>query len=137
MTQRTFALTLVLSLAALGRLVPWSNPISFMLRNERMLAPSVDAESLLASGQPLPLDCADIPSLELIPGMSDRTAGELLHQRESIRRATRHKGFESSLQLARGIGEKTAPRVARYLSLDGICETEEPYSPLFPRSAVK
>jgi hypothetical protein len=136
MTQRTFALAMLLIFMALGRLLPWSSGKSVIVRDEGAFEPLVDAESLLASGQGLPLMCADISTLELIPGVSDKLAVEILQRRESIRNATRDRPFEDSLQLARGIGEKNASRVTRYLSLEGTCESAERYS-LFPQSLMK
>lgn len=103
-----------------------------MPRKQALLPQPVDAESLLASGQPISLICADTYSLELIPGISDRTAAEIQHQRYLILDASRDRPFEESLKLARGIGDKTASRIARYLSESGGCEANERYAPFSP-----
>ena len=137
MTQRTFALTILLILASLSRLLSGFAPLPFSGREQRASEPLIDAESLLASGQPLPLTCADRSSLELIPSISDKTASELLERRRDILRASRERSLEESLQLARGIGEKTAPRLARYLTLTGPCEGADHYVPLSPNPRMK
>ncbi len=134
MTQRTFSLTLLLILAVVTREFPWSDFLFFNRRDEAVLTKPNDAESLLASGHPLPLLCADISSLELIPGISDNTAVQLLEKRDAIIRAERHGSIEESLQLARGIGTKTATKLARYLIANGVCDNAERYYLFTPES---
>jgi hypothetical protein len=126
MTQRAFALTILLIIAVVSRALPWSGSLFSERRDEIVQAQPADAESMLASGQPIPLLCADMSSLELIPGISDKTALELLEKRNSIILA------EESLQLARGIGGKTAARLVRYLAVNGVCDTVEGYHPNTP-----
>jgi hypothetical protein len=132
MTQRAFALTILLIIAVVSRALPWSGSLFSERRDEIVQAQPADAESMLASGQPIPLLCADMSSLELIPGISDKTALELLEKRNSIILAESHRSLEESLQLARGIGGKTAARLVRYLAVNGVCDTVEGYHPNTP-----
>jgi DNA uptake protein ComE-like DNA-binding protein len=134
MTQRTFGLTLLLIIAVITTALPWLDSSLFNQRDETILPKPTDPESLLASGHPLPLSCADLSSLELLPGISDKTGTELLEKRDSIIRAERFTSLEESFQLARGVGSKTAARLVRYLSANGDCDYAERYYLLTPES---
>lgn len=81
-----------------------------------------DSESLLASGVLLPLQAADLYSLELLPGISDRMAHEILAVRDAILRQARGLPCETryrALELAHGIGEKRALSLSHHLQLTG------------------
>jgi Holliday junction resolvasome RuvABC DNA-binding subunit len=78
-------------------------------------------------GEKLPLECADISSLELIKGISDTLAFELLSKRYEIMRAAFQETRVKALQRAHGIGEKTAEKLLTYLDLTARCSGTEPY----------
>jgi Holliday junction resolvasome RuvABC DNA-binding subunit len=76
-------------------------------------------------GLKLPLDCANVWSLELIKGVSDTLAFEIIDQRVSIMRAAVNGTHQEAIQKARGIGEKTGERLLHYLNLTERCEVQE------------
>lgn len=80
-----------------------------------------DPESLLATGQQMPFVCADMWSLELISGVSDTLATELLERRASILQAARHAPPEVALQLARGVGAAKSRELAKFISMEEAC----------------
>lgn len=87
--------------------------------------PYDDPEGRLAMGYKLPLECANLWSLELIKGVSDTLAFEILDKRFEILRAALNGSHRDALQKARGIGEKTAERFLQYLDLTGRCVLQE------------
>jgi len=97
-----------------------------------LTAPINDPESILAIGDMIPLQCADVASLELISGVSDSLALELINKRAAILSAARTLTTDEALQLAHGVGENTAKRLATLISLppDSPC-LDSPY--LFQR----
>lgn len=76
-------------------------------------------------GQKLPIACADVWSLELIKGISDPLAVELIEKRFDIMRAALNGSHQEAIQKARGIGDKTGERLLQYLALTERCETHE------------
>jgi len=127
MTQRTFTLCILLILIGVTRAAPWSfHPISW-LQSTHVNPTPTDAESELATGDRIPLGCADISSLELIPGISDTIAISLIEKREEIQHSFEKTSLESSLQIARGIGPKNASKIARYLDVERPCTQADSY----------
>ncbi len=88
-----------------------------------------DAETLLAFGAPIPLACADMSDLELIPGVSDSVATELLEKRDRIIAHARENSAYAALQLARGIGVRKAELLSPLLSLEDACHQGDTYEP--------
>jgi hypothetical protein len=84
-----------------------------------------DPEGRLAIGYKLPLECANVWSLELIKGVSDTLAFELLDKRFDIMRSALNDSHREAIQKAHGIGEKTGERLLEYLDLTEQCELEE------------
>lgn len=76
-------------------------------------------------GHKLPLECANVWSLELIKGVSDTLAFEMLDKRFTIMRAALNGSHRQAIQKARGIGEKTGERLLEYLDLTERCEVQE------------
>lgn len=66
-------------------------------------------------------------SLELIKGVSDAIALELLDKRFTIIRAAYKVQPIEALQTARGIGEKTGTPILTYLDLTARCARHERY----------
>jgi len=86
-----------------------------------------DAESVFARGEKLPLRCADVSTLEMIRGIADTLAFQLVATRERVQVA--HERGESevaALQHVHGVGPATAALLARYIRLEGVCQ-EEPH----------
>ena len=127
MTQRTFTLCILLIVIGITRAAPRSFYSISWLQSIHVSPIPTDAESELAAGGRIPLGCADISSLELIPGISDTIAISLLEKREAIQLAFRKTSIESSLQIARGIGPKNASKIARYLDGERQCVQGESY----------
>ena len=81
-----------------------------------------DPESLLATGQKLPLACADVASLELISGVSDRLALELIESYPKMHKAVAGGVSEEiALKLAHGVGESKAKTLAHFISISESC----------------
>lgn len=78
-------------------------------------------------GEKLPLECADISSLELIKGVSDTLAFEILEKRYDIMRAALKGSHLEAIQRAHGIGAKTGERLLTYLDLTARCSVTENY----------
>ena len=78
-------------------------------------------------GERLPLACADISSLELIKGISDTLAFELLAKRYDIMRAAVDTDDRNAIQKAHGVGAKTAEHLVRYLDLTTRCTVSTRY----------
>ena len=78
-------------------------------------------------GEKLPLACADISSLELIKGISDTLAFELLAKRYDIMRAAFDGNDYEAIQKARGVGVKTGEYLLRYLDLTTRCGVSARY----------
>jgi len=78
-------------------------------------------------GLKLPLACANVWSVELIKGVSDTLALELIDKRFEIMRAAFNGSQIDAIQRARGVGAKTAQQLLRYLDLTGRCELQEKF----------
>jgi hypothetical protein len=107
---------LILSVSAFRLIAGTTLRVLLPTRPPPRVLVAADAESMLAIGDKLPLRCVDMASLELIIGVSDRLATELLAKREEILSAAHMTSMHSALQLARGVGEKTATNLTRFLS---------------------
>lgn len=123
MPWRYLGLTLILVTIPLGRFVALVTyrgpPVDMSLFTP---PPHSDPEGRLAMGYPLPLACADPWSLELIKGISDTLAFELIEKRREILAAAAREPATSSLKRAHGVGDKVAPKLLRYLSLTERCQ---------------
>lgn len=96
--------------------------------NSWLIPPShEDPESRLAMGEKLPLACADISTLELIKGISDTLAFELLEKRYEIMRAARDGSHLEAIQRAHGVGKKTGEKLLKYLDLTTRCSITDRY----------
>ena len=83
---------------------------------------NLDAEGRLAAREKLALACADMSGLELISGVSDRLASELVNERKRIvSQAQADLSHEEAMQLAHGVGAATAKKLLKYLSLSESC----------------
>jgi hypothetical protein len=92
---------------------------------------SFDPESILAAREKLHLTCSDPSSLELISGISDRLAFELIDKRDEIvRSAQTGVRDEIALLRARGVGAATAKKLLQYLSLSTNCMHPSDYMPV-------
>jgi|688.fasta_scaffold21971_7 hypothetical protein len=80
-----------------------------------------DAESLLAQGRLLPLLCSNANDLELLPGVTDRVAGELLASADTLARLTPELAPQDALLHVHGIGPKRAAFFAEHLDLSASC----------------
>ena len=82
--------------------------------------PICQSEQQFALGHTIALSSADIYDLELIPKISDKLAYNILNEKERIISAEHNKNSKkklSPLELAHGVGKKTASRLSFYLSL--------------------
>ncbi len=66
-------------------------------------------------------------SLELIKGISDTLATELLRERSRILAAARTSDHSKALQIAHGIGEKKSSEILHYLELRDDCTQGNQY----------
>lgn len=78
-------------------------------------------------GLKLPLACADLWSLELLKGVSDRLALELIENRSAIIKAAADGSDLNAIQQAHGVGEKTAAQLLEYLDLTERCQVKEQF----------
>jgi len=101
----------------LARLVGAGRQLSHLQHTQ----PRHDAESHFAAGLPFPLACADIIDVELIPGVSDRLATELLASRTGVATAAARLPSAEALQLVRGVGPSLGHALSRYLSMEPQC----------------
>ncbi len=137
MAQRTFTLAILLTLITALR------PLSTLLTREPLsqqsghLAVLLDPESNLAAGRPLPLDCVDLWSLELIPGISDALASEIISARGTLHFEPMGVSSRQVLRMVRGVGEKKAALLSRYLSINTPCEHTPGYKALRSRLTPK
>lgn len=68
-----------------------------------------DAESMLAQGKRLTVGCLDQGTLQLVPGISDRLASNILAKLPAV--LSKPQGLE----LVHGIGSKTEQKLRKYL----------------------
>ncbi len=118
-------LVVVLGLQAAWTILRWEQPIP-----EAWLSPPINsnAETLLAFGAQIPLACADISDLELIPGVSDKLALELLKNRDRIISHAENTSVHEALELAHGIADRTAQKLSSFISLADSCHQGETYA---------
>ena len=76
-----------------------------------------NAEACLAAGCKIPLSFAGMYELELVPGISDTLALNILRARGAILKI-RHKSGCAAFTEAQGIGEKTARTLCDYILLE-------------------
>ena len=88
--------------------------------NQGQMLLADEPENRLAFGLKLDLNSASLFGLELIPGLGDKLAGDLIKKRDKIYQSslalpeeTRHRAFE----LAHGIGPKTSRKIEPYLEV--------------------
>jgi len=130
MSWRFAGISLILTIPTIAAVIPGR-----LRTHERIPSgwlqepPAADAETRLAIGSKLPLACADMSSLELLKGVSDRLASELIRNRTSILEKSKTSSPSEALRLAHGIGSQTSLRLSRYLELGGECEDKYPYEP--------
>jgi hypothetical protein len=74
--------------------------------------------------------------LELIPGVSDNLAKELLDKRDRIIAHARNHSAKEALQLARGVGVHKAEVLSSLLSLENACHQGEIYTPFVVQDAI-
>jgi hypothetical protein len=86
-----------------------------------------DPEGRLAMGLKLSLACADMWSLELLKGVSDTLALELIEKRYEIMRTAFTGSQVEAIKKAHGIGDKTAEKLLEYLDLRERCGRTEQY----------
>lgn len=123
---------LILSVVASRLLVGATLRVLRPTRNPPQFLVAADAESMLAMGDKLPLACADMASLELIVGVSDTLATELLAKRKEILRVAQRTNMHVALQVARGVGEKTATNLTKFLSATAKETCPNTMTPLVP-----
>jgi hypothetical protein len=93
------------------------------LDSDSILTPT-DPESQFAMGHHIPLACADLPTLELIPGVSDTLASSIMIMRpEILYHAAQGESFLTSWELAHGVGPASARRLDNFFNLSGTCPT--------------
>ena len=134
MTWRYTGLTLILVTIPIGRFISLitqgAPPVEASLLTP---PPFSDPEGRLAMGYQLPLACANAWSLELIKGISDTLAFELIEKRREILAAATREPSISALKRAHGVGDKVAPKLLRYLSLTERCQDSNELKLFKPR----
>lgn len=80
-----------------------------------------DAETLLAFGAQIPLACADVSQLELLPGVSERLGLEILSARDEILKFAADIGPEAAFTRVHGVGPAKAAGLARDVATAGGC----------------
>ena len=81
------------------------------------LPKGADSETRLAMGHTISLESADMVDLELIPGISDTLAEELISDKDRLAELAKKIPKEEALETVKGIGEAKAKTIGRYLSL--------------------
>lgn len=79
---------------------------------------ATDAESRLACGQRIWLSKTDLYELELVPGFSERLAGQILMKREEITQKAKLLGKDNeskAFEVVKGIGAKKAHALGEYV----------------------
>jgi hypothetical protein len=117
-----FAILAILLSASWAALPLPSQTLSASINARLLDSTQLDPESLLAQGGRLPLACADMFALELVPGVSDSLASELLRAGPRIINAAQ-KGHsqQAALQIAKGVGVQKSHILTRFISVDGPC----------------
>jgi hypothetical protein len=128
MSWRYSGLSIILILAALAARIPSIIISSDAIPSSWFEPPTYDdPEGRLAMGHKLPLACADMWALELLKGVSDTLALELIDKRYEIIRASFNTSPVEAIKKAHGIGDKTATKLLEYLDLQERCHISEPY----------
>lgn len=128
MSWRYSGLTLIIVMALIPARLLLLLEKPEVIPNSWLVAPSPDdPETRLAMGEKLPLACADIATLELIKGISDVLAFELLEKRYEIMRAALNETHLEAIQRAHGVGKKTGEKLLNYLDLTTRCSAKDPY----------
>ena len=81
---------------------------------------ATNSEALFAVGRKVPLQCADMYDLELIPGISDKFSSRIeQHKREIMAAALRLPVAQrhTALEIVHGIGPKSALAFSRWIDL--------------------
>ena len=118
MSSRYLSITLAISFLLLLSALPFSKLLPLEIWSE---SSSSDSESLLSRKRGILFSSASEADLQLIPGISDKKSAEILKNRELlIKRAQRLQYSErhKAMEAIKGIGEKTAAKIAPYLQLD-------------------
>lgn len=133
MSWRYAGISLILTIPTITAVVPG------LLADDEGISPTwlreppfTELESRLAMGLPMPLACADASDLELLKGVSDTLAFELIKERQTILQAASRGSPSDALQLVHGVGPKTAEKLARYLDLVHVCTKKHPHD-LWPK----
>jgi hypothetical protein len=124
MLQRSlrFAIFSVSLLLCWTALAPLSQTLLGSKSIDLLVASQSDPESLIAHGERLPLVCVDMFALELIPGVSDNLATELLSATPRIiQSARRGVPAGTALQIAKGVGALKSHSLLRFISLEDRC----------------
>lgn len=130
MKWRYAGLTIVLALIILVREIARLSAQSVTPQAEWFTpSPSINAESRLAMGLKLPILCADLVALELISGVSDRLASDLLTNRFKMRAALQGGGKpglseQQALELTHGVGPKTSAKLIQFISIAEPCPND-------------
>jgi hypothetical protein len=133
MSWRFAGISLILAIPTIAAIIPGRLRTQEPIPPEWLQEPpATDPESRLAMGTKLPLACADISSLELLKGVSDKLATELINSRSSILEKARTSSPFEALQLAHGIGSRTSLSLLRYLEVGEKCKGSDPYEPWPP-----
>ena len=80
-----------------------------------------DAESLIARMETVPLACASLLDLELIPGVTDRVASSLIERREWMLSNAALIGEQAVLEHVHGVGPALAHTLLSFISLRHGC----------------
>lgn len=128
MSWRYTGLSIILILAAVAARIPSLIPSRETIPTAWLEPPAYDdPEGRLAMGFKMPLECADMWSLELLKGVSDTLALELIDKRYEIMRASFTTSDVDAIKRAHGVGDKTATKLLEYLDLQERCHINEPY----------
>lgn len=134
MSWRTTGLSLLILICFIGlRLADLASPRPSFDPSWLIPPSHEDPEGRLAMGYGLAFQCADVWSLELLKGVSDTIAFELLNKRLAIVRAAHKVTPIEAIQMARGIGKKTGEKLLTYLDLTERCERHERFEVLRDR----
>lgn len=128
--------SILMALLAVGWLVSrgqrlWSNS---GLSDRPLLLLANDPETVFALGLKLPLGCADLWSLELIPAVSAKVVQRLVAQRAEVLSHARSSTPEAALKRIFGVGDSTARRLLGYVALTDSCDRVEPPREFFAPS---
>lgn len=119
MERRSLSLAILILFTMLARnSIPYLRNSTLPLSTLNESCGKEDAETAFACGNPFPLSRAAQYDLELIPGISEAIAkGIISHKDEILIKAIRlpEKTRYKALLGIKGIGEKKAAKIARYI----------------------